>query len=80
MSTATDNLIASLAGVQQTMGYSDEEFAELLGISRPLWIMTRSGQMPVGMKLLAGTTRRFPGLKEQVLAVIGEYKKAEASA
>ncbi len=67
--------------VQQTMlGMSDRQFAELLGVSRPLWVQTRDGQLPVGLSLLSGAIRAFPGMRDDVLIAVEHYQARKQTA
>jgi predicted transcriptional regulator len=79
MNTAASILIEELVKQQRLLGISDQEFADLLGVSKALWIMTRQGNMPAGMSLLAGVVREFGPLKYKVLAVLAEYRSMKHS-
>ena len=56
-----------LGARQQELGLNDAGFAQLLGISRPLWWMTRSGDRRVNLMLLRGVAQAFPDLDDEIL-------------
>lgn len=56
------------------LGLSDRAFAAKLGISKALWVMTRQGDVPVGISVLAGVVREFGDLKNEVLEVLREHR------
>lgn len=74
MGTATTVLLDALVNQQRTLQLSDRAFARKLGISKSLWIMTRQGDVPVGISLLAGVVREFGDLRNEVLAVLAEHR------
>jgi len=60
---STDDMLKKVVQLQETNGYSDQQMAEKIGCSRPLYQRTRTGRVPVGgtflrgaMKLLASAT------------------------
>lgn len=59
--------IAKLAEMQSREGLKDREMAKLLGCSRQLWQMTRTGKIPLGNTMLECISRNFPGLHKDVL-------------
>jgi hypothetical protein len=75
MKASTEKLINTLIEQQVLRGLNDAEFAGILGISRTNWILTKSGDMSVGISLFKGILNEFPGLKEEVLAAIREYER-----
>lgn len=66
-------LLEKLIEKQKTEGLSDKEFAKRLDISRQLWAGTRTGHIPLGMKVLAGVAREFPSLADDVLHTVRSY-------
>ena len=66
----TDALVALLEARQEELGLNDARFASLLGISRPLWWMTRSGDRRVNLMLLRGVAQAFSDLDEQILSCL----------
>ncbi len=73
MKTSTDALLDALIKQQRTLKLSDHAFASKLGISKALWVMTRRGDTPVGISLLAGVVREFSGLGNEVLGALAEH-------
>lgn len=65
--TLTHPLVEQLKIRQKELGLSDAEFARPLGISRPLWWMTRNGKRRVNVMLLSGVAQAFPEMDEQIL-------------
>jgi len=47
-------LISKIEKKQRRLGLSDKEVAERLGCKRATWQATRTGRIPVGMKILLG--------------------------
>ncbi|MDQ5825064.1 MAG: hypothetical protein M3441_12780 [Chloroflexota bacterium] len=74
MGTATTVLLDALVNQQRTLQLSDRAFANKLGISKALWIMTRQGDVPVGISLLAGVVREFGDLRDEVLDALAEHR------
>jgi len=50
-------LMKALMSRQQKERWSDSEMAKLVGVSQPLWSLTRRGHQPIGLKLLRGIVR-----------------------
>ncbi|HEX8220756.1 MAG TPA: hypothetical protein VF914_16310 [Chloroflexia bacterium] len=73
MKTSTAALLEALIKQQRTLKLSDHAFARKLGISKALWVMTRRGDTPVGISLLAGVVREFSGLNNEVLGALAEH-------
>lgn len=73
MKTSTTALLEALIKQQRTLKLSDHAFASKLGISKALWVMTRRGDTPVGISLLAGVVREFSGLNNEVLGALAEH-------
>jgi predicted transcriptional regulator len=74
MKTSTIALLDALIKRQRTLNLSDQAFAAKLGVSKSLWVMTRRGDIPVGMSLLAGVVREFGDLRNEVLNALAEYR------
>lgn len=66
-------LLEKLIEKQKAEGLSDLQFAKRLGVSRQLWAMTRSGDTPLGMRVLSGVVREFPSLTDDVLHAVAQY-------
>ena len=73
METSTTALLDTLIKLQRTLKLSDQAFASKLGISKALWVMTRRGDTPVGISLLAGVVREFNDLGSEVLAALAAH-------
>jgi imidazoleglycerol-phosphate dehydratase len=56
MNTA-DQLLEKVVGYQKTHGFSDQQMAEKIGCSRPLYQRTRTGRIPVGGTFLKGAMK-----------------------
>jgi imidazoleglycerol-phosphate dehydratase len=68
---STDNILERVTQLQKSSGFSDQQMAEKIGCSRPLYQRTRTGRVPIGgtflrgaMKLLASAT---PDLRKSVV-------------
>lgn len=57
---------------KQALGWTDEQLARVLGISRSLWSQVRSGRRRLTLDVVCGILRAFPDLEEQVLAFLKE--------
>lgn len=64
------SLLDSLIEEQRRRSLSDRAFARLLGVSQALWSNTRTGKIPVGVKILSGVAREFPLLAKDILAYL----------
>ena len=73
MKTSTTALLDALIKLQRTLKLTDQAFASKLGISKALWVMTRRGDTPVGISLLAGVVREFSHLRNEVLEALVEH-------
>jgi transcriptional regulator with XRE-family HTH domain len=60
-------LVEKLEAKRKELNLSDADFARLLGISRPLWSATRSGNRAVSIALLRGVAQAFPEVDGDVL-------------
>ena len=65
-------IIEQLETRRKELGMTDEAFARLLGISRPLWSQIRSGKRRMTLEVVRGILRAFPDLEGQVLAFLRE--------
>jgi len=54
---STDNILEKVVQLQETNGYSDQQMAEKIGCSRPLYQRTRTGRVPVGGTFLRGAMK-----------------------
>ena len=61
-------LIDKLEELRKKDGLTDAEFAEKLGISRPLWSRVRSGGLAPHRQFLAGVCQEYPELAGDVFA------------
>jgi hypothetical protein len=78
MEARTHNLIEQLSEQQAIRGLNDGAFARVLGVSRATWILTKNGDLPIGISLLRGVLKEFPGLKDEVLAALAAYERYSA--
>lgn len=69
-----DLLKQKLIEQQRVLGMSDEKFADLLGVSRALWQLTRSKNAVIGISVLKGAAKAFPGFRDEILAALAEYE------
>ena len=60
-------LLDQLIERQKSLGMIDSDFAELLGVSRPMWQKTRTGVQRIGTSMLRATAARFPELQGAIL-------------
>lgn len=65
-----DSLVRLLVVRQQESALSDHDFAQQLGIARPLWSLTRAGKREVGLTLVRGVLRVYPDLTDDVIAFL----------
>ena len=65
-------VIEQLETRRKELGMTDEAFARLLGISRPLWSQLRSGRRRLTVDVLRRILRAFPDWEEVVLAFLRE--------
>jgi len=54
---STDEILNKVAQIQNSNGYSDQQMAEKIGCSRPLYQRTRTGKIPVGGTFLKGAMK-----------------------
>ena len=53
--------------LQKQGGQSDYAFAEMLGVKRSLWQLTRTGKLPIGITLLKAIAQIYPELNAAIL-------------
>jgi len=70
MKGQSPTILKNLQTRQAELNLIDARFAELLGISRPLWWMTRNGQREVNLSLLRGVVKAFPELHDQIITFL----------
>lgn len=46
---------------------SDYSFAKVLGISRPLWQLTRTGKLQIGLTLLKAIAHTYPDMHPDII-------------
>ena len=64
----TENiLISRVLQKQNELGLSDYKFAEMLGVGRSLWQLSRSGKRDIGLTLLKAVVCAFPELIPEVI-------------
>jgi len=64
---ADSELVQALEREQIAHGWSDQQMAEHLRISRTLWSLTRRNERHVGGRLIKGAVEAFPLLGPQAL-------------
>ncbi len=57
---------------KQALGWTDEQLARALGISRSLWSQVRSGRRRVTLEVVRGILRAFPDMEMHVLLFLKE--------
>lgn len=62
----TLGLVAALRALQAANRWSDQELADQIGVTRPMWSMTKDGSTRFGFKTLAKVYERFPRLKPEL--------------
>ena len=62
-------LVSKLKEIQVANGLTDGEMAKRLNCSRQNYQKTRTGEIPLGNKLLKGISTAFPGLRKDVKAI-----------
>jgi len=65
---STDEILNKITQMQNSGGYSDQQMADKIGCSRPLYQRTRTGKIPVGGMFLKGA------MKLLATAVVGGRK------
>lgn len=58
-------LLQMLKAEQEARGLKDRGFAELLGVSRVTWTMTRLGHKPMGPTIARAARKTFPNLERE---------------
>jgi len=59
---STDSILEKVIQLQESKGYSDQQMAEKIGCSRPLYQRTRTGRIPVGGTFLRGAMKLLNSL------------------
>jgi imidazoleglycerol-phosphate dehydratase len=59
---STDEILKKIVHIQNSRGYSDQQMAEKIGCSRPLYQRTRTGKIPVGGTFLKGAMKLLASL------------------
>lgn len=54
---SVNEVIGKIVKIQESQGYSDQQMAEKIGCSRPLYQRTRTGKVPVGGTFLKGAIK-----------------------
>jgi len=68
---SAENVLQKIIQLQKSEGYSDQQMAEKIGCSRPLYQRTRTGRIPVGGTFLKGAmellaSKKMEGRKSTV--------------
>lgn len=61
-------LLEALVSKQRARKLTDQQFADELGIPRSTWQLTRSGEKPLGPRVLRAVLHTYPELRREVLA------------
>ena len=61
-----DEFVKRLIAIQQEQKLFDGDMAEKIGCSRQLYQMTRTNQAPLGLVIIRGGLRAFPGDRELI--------------
>lgn len=73
---SADEILKKIVQMQNSQGYSDQQMAEKIGCSRPLYQRTRTGKIPVGGTFLKGAMKLLsPAVLEGRKAVIRRETK-----
>ena len=54
---STDDMLKKIVQIQDSNAYSDQQMADMIGCSRPLYQRTRTGKIPVGGTFLKGAMK-----------------------
>lgn len=57
---------------------SDYAFAKRLGITRPLWQLTRTGRLQIGITLLKAIARTYPDIHQDIINFLKDSAGEEA--
>lgn len=55
---------------QRELGLSDREFAQLLGVPRSTWQLTRAGRKRVGPRIARAIIKAFPDLAPEAISFL----------
>lgn len=67
MALPSETLIWKLEAKQRHAAMTERDFAARLGISQGSWNQIRQGNAKPGLKFIAGVTRIYPDLREDVM-------------
>jgi len=73
-------LVEALMQRQSESRASDAVFAELLGVSRATWGLTRTGKLPLGITVVRGAMRAYPDLEPLAVAFLRDGDRETATA
>jgi len=62
---SADEVLRKIVQLQNSNGYSDQQMAEKIGCSRPLYQRTRTGKIPVGGTFLKGAMKLIASLEAE---------------
>jgi len=62
---SSDEVLRKIVQLQNRHGYSDQQMAEKIGCSRPLYQRTRTGKIPVGGTFLKGAMKLLASLVDE---------------
>jgi len=54
---STEKVLQQIIQLQNTSGYSDQQMADMIGCSRPLYQRTRTGRIPMGGTFIRGAVK-----------------------
>ena len=66
------DLVKALTAIQVAHRWTDQDVAERIGLTRPMWAMVKVGRARFGFKTLTRTFEAFPELREEVGAYLVE--------
>ena len=67
MTSPPPPIVNELIKRQEAMEMTDDKFANLLQLSRTLWMMTRNGKRRVNKTMLRGIAKAFPDMDNPIL-------------
>lgn len=74
-----EQLVKALSKKQEMLGLTHEQFADLLGVNRSTWDWVRKGVNNPGLRMLAGISKNFPDLQEEMVAFLKTYQAENES-
>jgi len=63
-------LLQVLIDRQKELDLIDADFAQLLGLSRPLWRAIKGGRREISLRLVRGALQAFPDLEPVILGYL----------